>query len=115
MDEELQNQILSELIREHREKPHAGLDGAALRLHITLHAVAETQLRQQTPPLVRQTYDRLQAEGLPPHEAMHAICSVVASEFSQVMGERVQYDEQRYAEKLRALTAAAWTSSTQRI
>jgi len=101
--------IMAEILEQHERQPHSGLkDAARLRLHVSLHVVAETQIRDGHPPATAETLKRLMAEGLSRHEAIHAICSVVAQEMTEVMGDRRSFDESRFAGRLRALSAADW-------
>lgn len=103
-----QNVLATEIMAEHKRSPHKDLSGAELHLHVTLHAVAETQLRSGEPAETRQTLERLMRDGLDRHLAVHAICSVVASEFMQVAAGERAFDAGRYTAALRALEAADW-------
>lgn len=100
--------IKREVTALHEREPHDGLDGERLRLHLAIHAVVETQLRDGAPPEAAATLARLQAEGLDRHEATHAIGAAVSEELYEVMSEQRRYDETRYANRLRAITAKGW-------
>lgn len=103
-----QQQLLRRLIEEHRVTPHPGLTEARLRLHASIHAVVESQLVAGEPPAVRTTLERLEAQGLDRHEAVHAIGSVVAREMMSAL--RAHYDEARFVAALAELSAARWRS-----
>jgi hypothetical protein len=100
--------IMREVTALHDREPHQGLSGERLRLHIAIHTVVETQLRDGTPPEATATLARLQAEGLDRHEATHAIGAAVGEELYEVMSEKRRYDEARYVSRLRAITATGW-------
>jgi hypothetical protein len=89
-----------------------------IRLHSTFHAVVENQLAEGVPAVV-ETLDRLRAEGLSRHDAIHAIGSVLATQvFHALRDSQATQGEQQpadapdlndvYAAALRNLTAATW-------
>lgn len=110
---ELEQQLMAAVLAEHERHPHPGVEGARMKLHLSLHVVAETQIRRRNPPVVAETLERLMREGLDRHEAIHAIGTVIAEEVMQVVGGKQRYDEIVYAEKLRELSAAAWRTHQQ--
>ena len=65
--------------------------------------VITNQIRQNTPPETKQTYDRLLAEGHSHEEAMTLIGCVVVSEIYDVLQQKKPYNEERYVAALRAL------------
>lgn len=83
-----------------------------LALHAALHGVVENQLAADD-PAVRGALDRLLAEGLDRHEAMHAIASVLAHHIFHAMhgGDAPAED---YTEALAKLNAASWRASGKR-
>jgi hypothetical protein len=99
-----QDQLLAQIDKEHRESPHPLEGGVPMRLHVTLHTVAETQIRLGAPAEVAETLQRLMGQGASRHDAIHAICNVVSEEVVQVMGKQRAYDEARYVARLKALT-----------
>lgn len=100
-----QEQLLAQIESEHNEAPHPLEAAVPLRLHVTFHTVAETQIRLGEPAEVAETLQRLTGQGLTRHEAIHAICGVVSEEVVQVMAQGRVYDEGRYVARLKALTA----------
>ncbi|HEU4369559.1 MAG TPA: hypothetical protein VFV05_15160 [Methylomirabilota bacterium] len=52
--------------------------------------------------------NRLIAEGLRRHDALHAIGSVVAAEMYDIVKSKRTHDPEAYSRKLQHLTAAAW-------
>ncbi|HEX9639537.1 MAG TPA: DUF1841 family protein [Acidobacteriota bacterium] len=80
-------------------------------VHATIHSVVENQLAlgEQTP--VARTLERLQAEGLDRHEAVHAIGSVLAVRIWDLLRQPAaahsDLEEEYYAE-LEKLSADSW-------
>lgn len=78
------------------------------RLHAAIHVVVENQLALGDPPIVRETLQRLQAEGLDRHNAIHAIGSAVADflfDATQTPAPDRGEVMRRYEERLARLTA----------
>ena len=79
------------------------------RLHATIHVVVENQLALGE-QVVIQTLDRLQAEGLTRHDALHAIGLVVAEHLVDLMRsdpKDVSDPNAPYFERLRRLSASS--------
>jgi hypothetical protein len=86
-------------------KPHDTPENP--RLHAIIHAVAETQIASGEPPEARQALERLLAEGLSRHEAIHAICMPVA-EFVYEVSKGSEVDADTHRKALKALTAESF-------
>lgn len=69
--------------------------------------VVDTQLRENTPPETRQTFERLVASGYAPEDARRLIGNVVVQEVFHVLKRREPYDEQRYLAALQGLPDSA--------
>ncbi len=69
--------------------------------------VVETQIRDNTPPEARRTFERLVAAGYTPADARRLIGNVVAQEIFQVIQNGAAYDEQRYITALEGLPDSA--------
>lgn len=80
-----------------------------LRLHACIHAVVENQLAEGVVP-VRQAIDRLLAEGLDRHNAIHAIGSVVTEHLWKAMNrQRTGLDpHDEYFRRVASLNATDW-------
>jgi len=78
-------------------------DGTNPILHITMHAVIEKQIAGGEPPEVAQTVAALERSGLPHHEAVHRVASVLADEIWHVMHEKRPFDPVRYTARLAEL------------
>ena len=63
----------------------------------------ENQLRENKPPEVNQTLERLVAEGHSREEAITLIGRAMAVEIQEVMITGVAYNEERYLGSLKAL------------
>lgn len=104
LDEDVRQILVEDYHRDARIK----MPKRARRFHAVFHAVVENQLALEA--VVRDTLQRLMAEGLTRHDAVHAIGSVVAGYiFNIVKSEDVApTDHAAYYEALRQLTAARW-------
>jgi hypothetical protein len=84
-----------------------------IRLHATIHAAVETQaaLGEGTP--VAAALDRLMAEGLDRHDAIHAIGSLLAELTYDVLDDAPAGGDPNAAfyERLPQLTARGWKES----
>ena len=69
--------------------------------------VVDTQLRENTPPETRQTFERLVTSGYAPEDARRLIGNVVAQEIFHVLQRREVYNEQRYLAALHGLPGSA--------
>jgi hypothetical protein len=82
-----------------------------IKVHATFHAIVENQIAQGLEPVVR-AMRRLTAEGLPRHEALHAIGSVVADFFYEAMNGKDQEFgatvQARYDAAVERLTVTEW-------
>jgi Domain of unknown function (DUF1841) len=94
-----------EAVRRHHKK--AGDRAGSPEIHAAVHVAVETQLAEGH-PAARAAMDRLIAEGLERHEALHAIGSIVATEMFDVVKSRRTHDPEAYSRKLSKLTAASW-------
>ena len=88
----------------------AGVRLPSLRSHSTIHVIIENQLAAAE-PVVIETLERLQRDGLDRHDAIHAIGSVLAVYIYELMkGEMPQGldPNSEYFKGLEKLTAAGW-------
>lgn len=72
-------------------------------LREAIFEVVENQLRDNTPPETRQTYDRLIAEGISEGEAKRLIGVVVAVEIYDMLKKKKPYNETRFVASLKQL------------
>ena len=70
--------------------------------------IVDNQLRDNTPPETRQTYQRLLKEGYSDQEARELIGVVVSSEIFEVMKNKQTYDRERYIAWLQKLPQKPW-------
>ncbi len=70
-------------------------------------AVVDQQMRDNTPPETRRTFDQLVAVGYAPEDARRLIGNVVAQEIFAVMQREEAYNEQRYIQALQGLPESA--------
>jgi hypothetical protein len=81
-----------------------------LRLHATMHVAVENQVAMGDEIPVRRTVDRLQAEGLDRHDAIHAVGSVLAEHMYDLVkkGPPATDPNTLYWAALEKLTAKEW-------
>ena len=97
-------------IRRYHER--AGEDlGEGAGAHFVIHNAVENQLAEGH-LAATDALERLMAEGLDRHETIHAIGSIVAAEIFDLMKHKTPYDPDRYARRLRELTALRWRSGS---
>jgi hypothetical protein len=70
--------------------------------------VVETQLRDNDPPEVRQTLERLMKAGSAEAEAKKLIRGVAAVEICNIMEKKEPFQYKRYAEALKRLPKLPW-------
>lgn len=95
------------LVAAHHRRTRAKLPN--LQLHAAIHVVVENQIAERI-AVVQETLEKLRAEGLDRHEAIHAIGSVVAEHMWKAMNETLRGPdlEQGYFRRLEALSASDW-------
>ncbi len=96
-----------ELVASYHRRAHVRLPSA--QLHATIHVIVENQLALGEQVVV-DTLARLQVEGLDRHDAVHAIGSVLAEHFYELLKESptVKHADPNaaYFDRLKQLTAA---------
>jgi len=99
------------LVEDHHSE--AGVELPNEKLHAVLHAIVENQIAEGDGLPVRATLDRLVAEGLDRHEAVHAIAGVLAEFVFSILGDGAAEADgkEKYYRKLEKLTAAEWLES----
>ncbi len=85
-----------------------GVELPNAQLHALIHVVVENQsaIADETP--VAATLERLVAEGLDRHEAIHAVGSVLAQYLWELGTGDADADPTVYFEKVKELTAQQW-------
>jgi sirohydrochlorin ferrochelatase len=79
------------------------------QVHAAIHTVVENQLAEEL-QTVRETLERLKAEGLSRHDAIHAVGSVLVEHLNRVIREKAGSADavESYFRELRSLTAEGW-------
>lgn len=82
------------------------------QIHAAIHSVVENQLAEKL-QTVRETLERLKAEGLSRHDAIHAVGAVLVEHLNRLIRDKAAPADavESYFQELRALTAKAWLSS----
>ena len=80
------------------------------RLHATIHVIVENQVALGDEIPVRRTLERLRAEGLDRHDAVHAAGSVLAKRIYDLLKEGLPAGDpnEPYWAELESLTAEGW-------
>ena len=96
-----------DLVAAYHRRARAKLPNA--QLHAAIHAIVENQLAEGF-DLARDALDRLRAEGLDRHEAIHAIGSVLIAHLGNLLREGAEAPDHNapYCHALRTLTASGW-------
>ncbi len=108
---ELDEQDRIRLVERHHRA--AGIKLPSVKAHAAFHAIVENQIAQGLEPVVR-AMQRLKAEGLSRHDALHAIGSVAANYFYEAMNSNEDEEEfgatveARYNAEVERLTAKEW-------
>lgn len=87
-----------------------GIEHPQAKLHAPIHTVVENQIALNEPAVV-ETLERLQAEGLTRHDAVHSIGAVVVEHLVDVFKSRAGASATpatAYLDRLRSLTADEW-------
>jgi hypothetical protein len=90
------------------EAHHRALGVTVPPMHALVHLVVENQLAAREPPEAGATLDRLVAEELGRHEAIHAIGSVVATAVWDVLRREAPVDRDAMRRALADLRARDW-------
>jgi hypothetical protein len=87
----------------------AGVKNPNPRIHAVIHLIVENQIAEGL-EVVQETLDRLMAEGLDRHEAIHAIGWVLIEHLSNLMGatEPDPDTQSHYFQSLKNLIADKW-------
>ncbi len=96
------------LIEDYHER--AGVELPNPRMHALVHVIVENQIAMGDELPVTTTLDRLMAEGLGRHDALHAIGSVLSAYVFDMLKVQQTFDEETYREDLERLTAESWRS-----
>jgi len=76
--------------------------------HAGMHVIVENQLASGDPPETRAALERLFAEGMSRHDALHAIGWVLTEHMSKAMKAQTPLDMQAYTRDLAQLTLKRW-------
>jgi hypothetical protein len=96
--------------RYHRD---TGVDVPRPKAHAMAHVIVENQIAEGDALPVRRTAQRLMAEGLDRHDAIHAIGATLMWHMNELVGGRRSADDPNaeYFAELERLTAADWLAS----
>ncbi len=97
------------LVERYHEEAGEPVPEAGMTVHATIHVVVENQVAEGM-EIVAATLERLVAEGLDRHDAVHAVGAVLSEEMFRLLQEEdaAGFRHAWYAERLNRLTAAGW-------
>ena len=97
------------LVEKYHEKMNVELEDP--RMHAIMHVIVENQLAENIPDVV-EAMERLQFQKLNRHNAIHAIATVLADFFWELIRRGKSYSdmpaEEAYLKELRKLTKRSW-------
>jgi len=70
--------------------------------------IIENQMKDNTPPITKITYDRLVSEGFTHEETMKLIGCAVSVELFEIMKNENVFNEERYTDNLKLLPELPW-------
>ncbi len=99
---------ISWTIRAHEGRfPDALHNGEANEvMHGSLHAIIESQIAMGEPPATRRAVERLTADGLKRHAAVHAAMQLLARQLADLSNEGARFDKDAYSQDMDRLGAA---------
>lgn len=66
----------------------------------TILQVVDNQLRENNPPITKNTFERLQQSGYTTQQAKEKIAAILLEEMYDVLKTKQPYNEERYSNKL---------------
>ena len=94
---------------DYHRRVRARVPASRRRLHATFHAIAENQIADPATP-ARATCERLMAEGLNRHDAVHAVGSVIAGQVFDATKSELK-PEDHYWQEMERLKASDWLNA----
>ena len=73
-----------------------------------IFAVIENQIKENDPPITKETYDRLRGEGHTHDDTMKLIGCALSVELFEIMKNQEIFNVQRYASNLQCLPELPW-------
>jgi len=70
--------------------------------------IIENQIKGYDPPITKETYDRLKADGHTHEEAMKLIGCALSVELFEIMKNEESFNAQRYTTNLNGLPELPW-------
>jgi hypothetical protein len=105
--DEMEQQLI---VERYHKRAHVQLPSS--RMHAIMHAAIETQVADGRASTAK-ALDRMLAQGLDRHDAIHAVGSVLATHMYRVMKDKTPFDDKAYDADLDALSAERWRAESQ--
>ena len=77
-------------------------------VHAAIHVAIENQIAADDETRARQALDRLIAEGLTRHEAVHALASVLTEMIVAAANDKEHFQQEAYNDAIARITAEGW-------
>jgi hypothetical protein len=103
----LDEEIRLALAMDYVENNEKDIEEGARRIHAVIHVIIENQLAQNVEP-TKETYNRLQRQGLDRHEIIHAIGAVISEDIFEIVKGNKKHPFERHKLRLKKLTAKRW-------
>jgi len=88
---------------------HEGIPLPNLNVHAVIHVAVENQLLMGDKMNTAKTLERLMADGLDRHDAIHAIGTVISSHlYGMMKGDSTGFSHSEFGADLDALTVEKW-------
>jgi peroxiredoxin family protein len=82
-------------------------DGSDIAREAIFEAI-ENQIRENDPPITKETYDRLRTDGHTHEETMKLIGCALSVELFEIMKKSEPFNAQRYTSNLKGLPELPW-------
>ena len=83
-------------------------DSGAFSMHSLIHVIVENQIATNV-DFVPETVTRLVIQGLPRHEAIHAISAIIMEDiYGMLKGTTKEFSPKKYRRKLEKISAKRW-------
>jgi hypothetical protein len=96
-----------QLVKQYHKRERVKLPNT--EVHAVFHIIVENQIAMDVDLNVQKTLDRLIADGLDRHDALHAVGTVIAGHMQSMMSdEPSEFRQDVYASELDMLTVETW-------
>lgn len=69
--------------------------------HVTIHAMLEKHIDEESPPEVKQAYNHLKNKGIPRHKILHSLGIILGDEIYEMMKQKRGFNVESYSDRMR--------------